>query len=123
MKGASCVCGQRHAFVAHLEKPRMKLNRTNMRQHLEGAKSWLRSSYAGVKSFLGDLDSGVRTARTLYGVAAPLLDQAGIGHHIHGHVAKALTSYSDLKARVASAHDAGEQALQNARQAIPQINF
>jgi hypothetical protein len=101
----------------------MKLNRAVITRHLNGAKSWLRSSYAGVKSFLGDVDSGIQTARTLYGAVAPLLDHAGIGQHTHAHAAKALSSYADLKARVASAHDTGEQTLQNVRQAVPQLNF
>jgi hypothetical protein len=88
-----------------------------------GAKSWLQSSYGNVKSFLGDVDSGVRSARAIYGAVAPLLDQAGIGQYTHGHAAKALEGYADLKARAQAAHDTGEQTLQKVRSAVPQFKF
>ena len=101
----------------------MKFNHNVMRRHTQSAKSWLQSSYAGVKSILGDVDSGIRTAPTLYGAVVPLLDHAGVGRYTHGHAAKCMHSYSDLKTRVTAAHDVGEQELQNVRSAVPQSNF
>jgi hypothetical protein len=73
--------------------------------HFNRAKDFLGKAYNQTKSFLGDVDSGVKTFKNIYGVVAPILDSYGLNASKNTHVIKALSGYDDIRNNIIEKHD------------------
>jgi hypothetical protein len=51
-----------------------KVTKQQVHHQLNRAKDFLGKAYHQTKSFLGNIDDGVRTFKNIYGVVAPVLD-------------------------------------------------
>jgi len=81
-----------------------KITKQHVAHHFNQAKNFLGNAYHHTKNFLGDIDSGVKTFKTIYGALAPVLDSYGIQSN-NKHVMKALTGYDTIKNHVVEGHD------------------
>ena len=80
-----------------------KITKHHVKHHFNKAKEFLGNAYHNTKDFLGDIDSGVRTFKQVYGVLAPVLESYGV--NTNKHVMKALTGYDNIRGHVMEGHD------------------
>ena len=80
-----------------------KITKQQVQHHFNKAKSFLGNAYNHTKNFLNDVDSGVKTFKSVYGALAPILDSYGITS-THKHVMKALTGYDNVRNQVLEGH-------------------
>ena len=80
-----------------------KLNSNTLRQGFKQGKAFLGNAYHKTKSFLGDVDSGVRLAKAIFSILQPaskaLLGNTNAGH-VNKHVVKALSGYENMRSKV-----------------------
>ena len=80
-----------------------KLNGNTIRQGFKQGKAFLGNVYHETKSFLGDVDSGVRLAKDIFSILQPaskaLLGNTNAGH-VNKHVVKALSGYENMRSKV-----------------------
>lgn len=80
-----------------------KITKQQMASHLNRAKDFLGNSYNKAKNFLGDVDSGIKTFKSIYGVIHPILQSYGV--NVNQPVMKALTNYDNIRSNVMENHD------------------
>ena len=86
----------------------LKLNRHSMRRAYNNSKRYLGNAYHHTKGLLGDIDSGVRTAKELYSIAQPLISSLMSQKDFqkgNTHVIKALNGYEDIRSKVMDTHE------------------
>jgi len=66
-----------------------KLNISHFTHAYNTAKQHLGNAYHHTKHFLQNVDHGIRTAKTVYSVLSPYIEQYG-GTHITKHAVKAI---------------------------------
>ena len=80
-----------------------KLNSNMIRQGFKQGKAFLGKAYHKTKSFLGDVDSGVRLAKDIFSILQPaaksLLGNTNVGN-VNKHVVKALSGYENMRSKV-----------------------
>ena len=81
-----------------------KITKHQIHHHFNKAKDFLGHAYKNTKNSLNNVDSGVKTFKSIYGALAPVLDSYGI-HGQNKHVMKALTGYDNIKSHVLESHD------------------
>ena len=82
-----------------------KVTKQQVHHHFNRAKDFLGKAYHQTKSFLGNIDDGVRTFKNIYGVVAPVLDSYGLNTGKNSHVMKALSGYDNIRNNVIENHD------------------
>ena len=84
-----------------------KITRHNIHANLRRAKNMLGGAYHHTKSILGDIDHGVRVAKTLYGAFSPVLDSLMGDKYkmMNNNVMKALSGYDGIRNTVMTGHD------------------
>jgi hypothetical protein len=55
-----------------------KITKQQVAHHFNRAKDFLGNAYNQTRSFLGDVDAGVRTFKQIYGAVAPVLESYGV---------------------------------------------
>jgi len=80
-----------------------KLNSNTIRQGFKKGKAFLGNAYHKTKSFLGDVDSGVKLAKDIFSILQPaaksLLGNTNVGN-VNKHVVKALSGYENMRSKV-----------------------
>ena len=61
---------------------------------------------------LHNVDSGIRTAKTVYSVLAPYIERYG-GSHINKHAVKAIGNYEGIRHKVMEGHDKANNEIYN----------
>jgi hypothetical protein len=71
---------------------------------LNRAKNFLGTAYHHTKSFLNDVDHGVKTFRHVYNVVEPFINKySNNNNKLHAPVQKALNGYESIKSKVLEA--------------------
>ena len=81
-----------------------KLTHRSLAHAVGKLKHRIGHAYHTTKNFLGQVDSGIQTAKKVYGVVAPVLDKYG-GKDTNKHVMKAIGGYESLRNKVMDTHD------------------
>ena len=68
------------------------------------AKDWLGHAHHHTTNFLGDVDQGVRTVKSIYGAVAPVLESYGVNTN-NKHIMKAVSGYDSIRHNVMENHD------------------
>ena len=80
-----------------------KLNTQTLRSMVSNTKSHIGNAYGFTKSFLGNIDSTVRTMKDIYSIASPVLDEVlGSSATTKGNkfIQKGLSGYEDIRNKV-----------------------
>ena len=80
------------------------ITKQQVSHHFNKAKNFLGSAYHHTKNFLGDVDQGVRTVKSIYGAVAPILESYGV-HTNNKHIMKAVSGYDSIRHNVMENHD------------------
>ena len=94
----------------------VKLTRNSIREAVNKTKDVIGNTYRTTKQIFGDVDTGIRAAKTIYSVAAPLIsDLLGINYEqTNKHVMNALSGYENIRTKVMQT----DEELQNNYNAI-----
>ena len=82
-----------------------KTTRQHVKHHFNRAKDFLGNAYHQSRKVLGNIDSGIQTARSIYSVVAPALDAYGVRASNNPHITKALNSYDTIRNNIVEKHD------------------
>ena len=82
----------------------LKLSHHGMKHAFSNVKNFIGNAYHKTKSFLGDVNSGYKMAKTIYGAVAPILDQVSAGKNINKHVMKAVNDFDSIRDKVMDTH-------------------
>ena len=99
-----------------------KLNRSHFAHVDNTAKHHIGNAYNHTKKFLNNVDHGIRTAKTIYGVLAPYIDQYG-GSHINKHAVKAIGHYEDIRHKVMEGHDKASNEIYDIKNKLSKHNI
>ena len=90
------------------------------KHHMGNIKHHLGQTYHKTKHFLGQVDNGIRVAKKIYGVVAPVIDHfsGGATQNAHKHVMKAIGGYESLRNKVM---DTNETVHHNIQQVHSQL--
>ena len=101
-----------------------KITRHHVQHHFNKAKEFIGNAYHHTKNFLGDIDSGVRTFKHVYGALAPVLESYGVNSG-NRHVMKALTGYDNVRNQVMEGHDRVMNDYNNVKDTLAKtkVNF
>ena len=79
-----------------------KITRSSVRDVLNKTKDVVGNTYKQTKQLFGDIDTGVRAAKMIYSVAAPLIsDLLGTDFdNVNKHIIKGLSGYEDIRSKV-----------------------
>ena len=100
----------------------MKITADAIRHGLGHANSFLNRSYNQAHKFASTLDNHVGTAKRIYGVVAPLLDEM-TGTRVNNTAMKALDTYDDLRRRVIDGDARGREVRSRLRKVAPELNI
>lgn len=95
-----------------------KVTKRQVLHHFSRAKDFLGSAYNQSKNFLGDIDSGVRTFKHVYGTLAPVLESYGVTAP-NKQVMKALSGYDNIRGQVMQGHDKVVSDIHTLKNKIP----
>ena len=97
-----------------------------LKQHFGNIKHHLGQTYHKTKHFLGQVDNGVRIAKKVYGVLAPVIDHFG-GGATNKHVMKAIGGYDTLRNKIMDTHETVHhnvnQVVGNLKKKIPELGL
>ena len=99
-----------------------KITKQQVAHHFNRAKDFLGNAYNQTRSFLGDVDAGVRTFKQIYGAVAPVLESYGVKAG-NKHVMKALTGYDTIRGHVMEGHDRVVNDVNNVKNHLAQKNM
>ena len=94
----------------------LKLNRHSIRRAYNNSKRYLGNAYHHTKGQLGDIDSGVGTAKQIYSIAQPLISSLMNQKDFekgNTHVIKALSGYEDIRNTVMDTHETAQNHYNN----------
>jgi len=79
-----------------------KFTRNSIRQVFHKTKEMIGNTYTTTKQIFGDIDTGIRAAKTIYSAAAPLIsDLLGTDFdNVNKHIIKGLSGYEDIRSKV-----------------------
>ena len=104
-----------------------KFSRKGLVNAFHHTKNMIGHAYHRAKSFLGDVDSGFKIAKKVYGAVAPILDQVNGGNQINKHIMKAVGGYEGIRSKVMDAHDTAinnvNQVASNLKKANVKFNI
>ena len=100
----------------------MKLSANSIRHGSGQVKSFLNHSYNQAHKFASTLDNHVSTAKRVYSVVAPLLDEF-TGTRVNNTAMKALNSYEDFKRKVLDGDERGREVHSRLRKVAPELNI
>ena len=100
----------------------MKITADSIRHGLGHVKSFLNRSYNQAHKFANTLDNHVGTAKRIYGVVAPLIDEM-TGTRVNRTATKALDTYDDLKRKVMDGDARGREVHSRLRKVAPELNI
>lgn len=98
----------------------MKLSPSSIGHGLSHVKSWFVHGYNQAHKFAQGLDKHVNTARRVYGVLSPLLDQIG-GGALNTQAMKSLSLYDDARRQVIDADTRVQDVRRNLQRAAPEL--
>ena len=81
----------------------LKINKHTVRRAFNNTKSFIGDSYHKAKGFLGDLDAGINTAKSIYGIIQPAMTSLLGDNHTNlanKYVMKNLNNYESIRSRV-----------------------
>ena len=81
-----------------------KITKQQVSHHFNKAKIFFGHAYNHTKNFLGDVDQGVRTVKSIYGAVAPILESYGVNTN-NKHIMKAVSGYDNIRHNVMENHD------------------
>ena len=75
-------------------------------RHYHNAKNFLGKAYHTGKSILGHVDHGMRTAKEIYSIAEPILQQYAPEQttKLNGHLMRNLKKYDSIRDKVIEGH-------------------
>jgi len=79
-----------------------KFTRNSIRDVFNKTKNVIGNTYKQTKQIFGDIDTGIRAAKTIYSAAAPLIsDLLGTDFdNVNKHIIKGLSGYEDIRSKV-----------------------
>ena len=80
-----------------------QMNKKHLANGFTKAKNFIGSACNNTKSFLGNVDHGVRLFKIVYGALQPALEHYGGGNHISNNVMKVLNGYANIRSKVMEA--------------------
>ena len=99
-----------------------KLNRSHNTYAYNTATYHIGNAYNHTKNLLHNVDSGIRTAKTVYSVLAPYIEQYG-GSHINKHAVKAIGHYEDIRHKVMEGHDKASNEIHDIKNTLSKHNI
>ena len=81
----------------------LKINKNTVRRAFNNTKKFIGDGYHKAKSFLGDSDSGINTAKSIYGIIQPAMTSLLGDNHTNlanKYVMKNLNNYESIRSRV-----------------------
>ena len=80
----------------------IKLNRNSIRDAINKSKNIVGKAYSTTKTFLGDIDSGIKTAKQIYSIVSPTLNSLlGTQYkNLNKNVIKGLSGYENLRNKI-----------------------
>ena len=99
-----------------------KVNKHHFQIFYNSAKHHLGNAYHNTKNFLNNVDHGIRTAKTVYGVLAPYIEQYA-GSHINKHAVKAIGHYEDIRNKVMDTHDKAHNEIYDIKNKLSKHNI
>ena len=85
-------------------------------------KSFLHNSYNKAHKFATDIDRHVSTAKNVYSVLAPMINEFA-GGHVNQGAMKALGGYEDFRKRVLDVDQQGREIHGRLRTAAPELKL
>lgn len=85
-----------------------KLNHHSLKQFMKNTKNNLGNAYSFTKNVFSNIDSAVRTAKDIYSIASPVLDEVlGSSATTKGnkYIQKGLSGYENIRSRVMDTDD------------------
>lgn len=96
----------------------VKLNKHTFRQAIGKAKNIAGNVYLNTKNVLGDIDTGIKSAKKIYSIVSPILETA-VGkeqfNKANKYLMKSLGGYENLRSRVM---EGDEQAANTYNQVV-----
>ena len=102
----------------------LKINKHTVRRAFNNTKSFIGDSYHKAKGFLGDLDAGINTAKSIYSIIQPAMTSLLGDTHTNvanKYVMKNLNNYESIRSRVMDFLVCCPYA--NSRMSIPRTNL
>ena len=99
-----------------------KVNKHHLQNFYNSAKHHLGNAYHNTKNFLNNVDHGIRTAKTVYGVLAPYIEQYA-GSHINKHVVKHIGNYENIRHQVMEGHDKAHNEIHDIKNKLSKHNI
>ena len=99
-----------------------KLNRSHVERFYNSAKHHLGNAYHHTKNVLHNVDHGIRTAKTVYSVLAPYIEQYG-GSHVNKHAVKAIGHYEDIRHKVMEGHGKASNEIHDIKNRLSKHNI
>ena len=99
------------------------------KHHMGNIKHHLGQTYHKTKHFLGQVDNGIRVAKKIYGVVAPVIDHfsGGATQNAHKHVMKAIGGYEQLRNKVmdtdATVHHNIQNVYSGLKKKVPELGL
>lgn len=91
-----------------------KFSKQGFLDTINKTKSFMGNAYHHTKSFLGQVDHGVRVAKNVYSILAPTISHfAGQNNRAHQGFMKAATGYDDIRQIVINHHDTIENHVKH----------
>ena len=84
----------------------------DLKRSLINVKNHLSNGYNQSKRFCGQIDSGMSTAKKIFGVLAPVIEQYG-GGHFNKQAIKALGGYEQIRGKVVDEHEGAKRQYDN----------
>ena len=102
-----------------------KINKKTVGNALLSAKSFLTNAYSQGKRFAGDMDLGIKTAKTLYSVFTPMLESA-LGPNfpkLNKNIMKGIDNYEQVRHKVMTTDEGIKDNINNIRGKLKQGNI
>tara|TARA_X000000368_G_scaffold383604_1_gene341587 strand:+ start:1036 stop:1365 length:330 start_codon:yes stop_codon:yes gene_type:complete len=92
-----------------------KINKKTVSRAMNNAKDFLSSAYKQTKNFAGDVDFGIRTAKSIYSAVSPLLQNAMGAEfaHLNKNIVKGIDNYENIRHRVMATDQTAKEHFNN----------
>ena len=92
-----------------------KINKKSVSRAMNNAKDFLSSAYKQTKNFAGDVDLGIKTAKTIYSALSPVLQNVMGSNfaNLNKNIVKGIDNYENIRHRVMTTDQSAKEHFNN----------